>query len=457
MKKLFTLSVLLVLTCLLGNSALAQSGSGNSWTTTIEVKETIDFTGLPKNGDRPSATIQYGDNYTITGISLNNGENRTFTTGYPISISGQSFTTLTTNPNNLPVNYNGWGVSHTIAASYFGNAHVGDIIRVNYTNRGNDYNPWFKYMDYSDFTELQNVKVEGNGYFQAAINQDALTYLQANGLRFQGTGFTMTSVELIGQATDAYPGNTWQLYSSSTHNGETYLQKHGENKDYFSIANLQAGDEVTIWGDNGNSGNNAGCRVTSGNTDRGDIAFSTSNHNEGQVIKMQSDGTLQLEFFARYAGIRKIEIKKNVDQTNIFDYDPGYEEYDMYDEFSWEKNGNPATTYNNSGSAGFQLNGKDANYVTFSGSKITTNNRIALTGAANEWTFDFGLVPPGNNGDYSYFSICNLREGDRVVISYINESENPLIFASGENNGEYYYDGCAAFKDDNRNGFLNEV
>ena len=456
MKKLFTLSVLFVLTCLLGNRALAQNGSGNSWTTTIEVKETIDFTGLPKNGDRPSATIQYGDNYKITGISLNNGENRTFTTGYPISISGQSFTTLTTNPNNLPANYNGWGVSHTIAASYFGNAHVGDIIRVNYTNRGNDYNPWFKYMDYSDFTELQNVKKEGNGYFQAAINQDALTYLQANGLRFQGTGFTMTSVELIGQATNAYPGNTWQLYSSSTHNGETYLQKHGEDKDYFSIANLQAGDEVTIWGDNGNSGNNAGCRVTSGNTDRGDIAFSTSNHNEGQVIKMQSDGTLQLEFFARYAGIRKIEIKKNVDQTNIFDYDPGYEEYDMYDEFSWEKNGNPATTYNNSGSAGFQLNGKDANYVTFSDSKITTNNRIALTGAPNEWTFDFGLVPPGENDDYSYFSICNLREGDRVVISYINESENPLIFASGENNGEYYYNGCAAFKDDNRNGVLNE-
>ena len=449
--------LLLALVCLLGNRGLAQSGSGNSWTTTIEVKETIDFTGLPKDGDRPSATIQYGDNYKITGISLNNGENRTFTTGYPISISGQSFTTLTTDPNNLPANYNGWGVSHTIAASYFGNAHVGDIIRVNYTNRGNDYNPWFKYMDYSDFTELQSVKKEGNGYFQAAINQDALTYLQANGLRFQGTGFTMTSVELIGQATNAYPGNTWQLYSSGTHNGETYLQKHGENKDYFSIANLQAGDEVTIWGDNGNSGNNAGCRVTSGNTDRGDIAFSTSNHNEGQVIKMQSDGTLQLEFFARYAGIRKIEIKKNVDQTNIFDYDPGYEEYDMYDEFSWEKNGNPATTYNiNSGSAGFQLNGKDANYVTFSGSKITTNNRIALTGAANEWTFDFGLVPPGNNGDYSYFSICNLREGDRVVISYINESENPLIFASGENNGEYYYDGCAAFKDDNRNGVLNE-
>ena len=128
----------------------------------------------------------------------------------------------------------------------------------------------------------------------------------------------------------------------------------------------------------------------------------------------------------------------------------------MYDEFSWEKNGNPATTYSNSGSAGFQLNGEDANTSIFLGSKITTNNRIALTGAANEWTFDFGLVPPGNNGDYSYFSICNLREGDRVVISYINESERSLDFRQWGKRWEYYYDGCAAFKDDNRNGVLNE-
>lgn len=452
--------LLLALVCLLGNRALAQTNRP-TYTTTTEVKETIDFTGLQKNGDRPLATILWGANYTITGISADNGENRTFTTGYPISVSGQSFTTLTTNPNNLPVDYNGWGVSHTIDKNYFENAQVGDIIRVNYTNRGNDYNPWFKDMDYHDFTDLQNVKKEGNGYFQAAINQDALSYLQANGLRFQGTGFTMTSVELIGQATDAYPGNTWQLYSSSTHNGETYLQKHGENKDYFKIANLKAGDEVTIWGDNGNSGNNAGCRVTSGNTDKnGNITFSSSNHNEGQVIKMQTDGTLEIEFFARWSGIRKIEIKSQVDQKTVFDYDPGYEEYDMYDDFSWDKYDhdvltNPKTTYSLTGTAGFQLNGADAKYITLSGSKITANNRIALTGDANAWTFDFGLVPPGNNGDYSYFSICNLREGDRVVISYINESEDPLIFASGYKENAFYYNGCAAFKDENRDGVLN--
>ena len=469
MKKTFAFIVLVVLMFSPGNRALAQSGSGNSWTTTIEVKEAIDFTGWNwANSGAPNANVTWDGN-SISSISGTNGStlNRMYTNlnySFFVGTSSQSSEPTSTTIYSGTVVFNTWdsSLNFTINNSQFANAKVGDIIRVNYTDKvtsggENNYNPIFKYVQsWDDFNALQNVKEEGDNYFQAAINSEALTELQARGLRLQGRGFTLTSVELISTPSD--PGNTWQLWKSDTHN-ETYLQKYSSSNDYFNITNLQAGDEVTIWGDNGNSGNNgdnAGCRVTSGNTDRGDIAFSTSNHNEGQVIKMQSDGTLQLEFFAQWSGIRKIEIKRNVDQTNIFDYDPGYEEYDMYDEFSWEKNSNPATTYNLTGSAGFLLNGADAKYITLSGSKITTNNRIALTGDANEWTFDFGLVPPGYNGGYSYFSICNLREGDRVVISYINESENPLIFASGENNGVYYYDGCAAFKDDNRNGVLNE-
>lgn len=333
--------LLMLLMCLLGSNALAQS---NTWTTTIEVKETIDFTGWEQqaNNTPGDADIIWNGN-SITSIQGKNGNNldREFT-NFPISVG-----------------------------------------------KGGD-----------------------------------------------------TSY--------------WRLWKGS--HGQTYLQKHNSDNDTFSIGNLQEGDEVTIWGDGGQN-NNGGFRVTSGNTNHNNenIGFNNDSHQANQTLKMSSDGTLDLYFYNQYSGVLKIEIKKNIDQTTTFDYDPGYEEYDMYDEFSWVKNNNPATTYNfNNGSAGFQLNGADAKYITLSDSKITANNRIALTGNANEWTFDFGLVPPGNNGDYSYFSICNLREGDRVVISYINESENPLIFASGENNGEYYYNGCAAFKDDNRNGVLNE-
>ena len=330
----------MLLVCLLGSNALAQTRT--TYTTLTEVKEIIDFTGLPMpddpDNDRPNAEIDW-EGTTIKGISGINGVefSRLFTTNYPISVGTSG-------------NWHVWRGSH----------------------------------------------------------------------------------------------------------GQTYLQKN-TNNDSFSISNLKTGDEVTIWGDNGDQ--NGGFRVTSTNTswDGNDITFNNNSHQANQTLKMSSNGTLELYFYNRYSGVLKIEIKREIDQATTFDYDPGYEQYDLYDEFSWGKNENPATTYNfNNGSAGFQLNGSDAKYITLSGSKITTNNRIALTGAANEWTFDFGLVPPGTNGDYSYFSICNLREGDRVVISYINESENPLIFASGENNGEYYYNGCAAFKDDNRNGVLNE-
>lgn len=339
----------MLLMCLLGSNALAQS---NTWTTTIEVKETIDFTGwkLKQNQwgyETQDAQITWAGAYiqSISGTGTNDETLSRSYTDYPISVS---------NPGDTNGDWHLWGSGSTAS----------------------------------------------------------------------------------------------------------YLQKQRENNNSatFSIGNLKKGDVVTIYGDNGNQ--DGGFQVTSGNTNHNNenISFD-QNHKANRDLTMNGDGTLTLtlQFYGNYSGILKIEIKKNINQTTTFDYDPGYEEYDMYDEFSWKKDEqNPATTYNNSGSAGFQLNGADAKYITFAGSKITANNRIALTGNANAWTFDFGLVPPGNNGDYSYFSICNLREGDRVVISYINESENPLIFASGYKDGEYYYDGCAAFKDDNRNGVLND-
>lgn len=458
MKKLFTFAVFLALSYLLGNSAMAQNQTIYSMVT--EVKETIDFTGWSsQNNGTANADVTWNSN-TISSISGNNGSNlnRSYTSlehQFFFGNGSQSSEPTTSTIYSGWIVFDSWSSTLVINRGQFNNANVGDIIRVNYTNKGSDYNPWFKYVgSWGDLNALQNVKEEGEGYFQAVINQEALNEIKANGLRFQGVGFTLTSVQLISQP--SYPKNTWRLWRSDTHS-ETYLQKYSQNADYFNITNLQNGDVVTIWGDNGQNG---GCRVTQGTTDRNgqDITFSTENHNEGQQIKMGSNGTLQLQFFGQWSGIRKIEIKREIEQRTIFDYDPGYEEYDMYDEFSWEKNNNPATTYSNSGSAGFNLNGVPANYVTFSGSKITTNNRFALTGAANEWTFDFGLVPPGQNGDYSFLSICNLREGDRVVISYINDSENPLVFASGINSqtNEFYYEGCAAFKDDNRNGVLND-
>lgn len=305
-----------------------------------------------------------------------------------------------------------------------------------------------------DFTGWEQQTNNTPGDADIIWNGNNITSIQGkngNNLNREFTNFPIS----VGHGGDGDTGY-WRLWKGS--HLQTYLQKHNSSDDTFSIGNLQKGDVVTIWGDGGQN-NNGGFRVTSGNTNHNNenIGFNNDSHQANETLQMSSGGTLELNFYNQYSGVLKIEIKRLIDQTTTFDYDPGYEEYDMYDEFSWAKSGNPATTYNfNNGAAGFQLNGADAKYITLSGSKITANNRIALTGNANAWTFDFGLVPPGTNGDYSYFSICNLREGDRVVISYINESEDPLIFASGYKNGDYYYDGCAAFKDDNRNGVLND-
>ena len=467
--------LLLALVCLLGNWALAQTNRP-TYTTTTEVKETIDFTGWnwADNGDA-NASVTW-ENNSISSITGTNGStlNRTYTNlnhsffvGTSSQSSGTTSTTIYDDPDVIFNTFDGSVINFTISNNQFTNANVGDIIRVNFKDKGDDYEPKFKIVStWNDFSDLQNIIDHGDDYFQAVINQNALNELQSNGLRLQGLGFTLTSVELI--STPNNPANTWRLWRSNDNN-ETYLQKYSSSNDYFNITNLQAGDEVTIWGDNGQNG---GCNITSGNANPQSISF----NGNGQKITMQSNGTLQLQFTGQWSGIRKIEIKSQVDQKTVFDYDPGYEEYDMYDEFSWAKNNNPATTYSLTGSAGFQLNGADAQYAKFSGSKITTNNRIALNVAPNygsndygenvtnndEWAFDFGLVPPGNDGDYSFLSICNLREGDRVVISYINEygnieDGNPLIFASrGNTETGFYYDGSSAFKDDDRDGVLDE-
>ena len=94
--------------------------------------------------------------------------------------------------------YDGWGVSSTVDVKYFEVAEVGDIIYCSVKDVTSDYNPLFKYQNWQDFTELM---VEGEfdkdeTHFQATINEGALTYLKANGLRFQGVGFTLTKVEL---------------------------------------------------------------------------------------------------------------------------------------------------------------------------------------------------------------------------------------------------------------------
>ncbi len=93
--------------------------------------------------------------------------------------------------------YNGWGVSSTVDPKYFEVAEVGDIIYCSVKDVTSEFNPIFKYQDWSDFTDIQATLAKDETHFEGKIaTAEALDYLQKNGLRFQGVGFTLTKVEL---------------------------------------------------------------------------------------------------------------------------------------------------------------------------------------------------------------------------------------------------------------------
>ncbi|MBR6885274.1 MAG: hypothetical protein IKN01_06165 [Prevotella sp.] len=248
--------------------------------------------------------------------------------------------------------------------------------------------------------------------------------------------------------------NNWYLWKGS--HGITYLQKGNAANDYFYIDNLKAGDVVTVWGDPGN-GN--GFIVASNNNDcyNQTLSLEWDIEKAGQIITMNGDGPLQLQFTGQYSGVEKITIKS---RTSHFDYDPGYEEYDMYDEFSEndpkkcrleENNGKPYTYYTLSNeNTGINYGNQTAQYIILHKSKITANNRIAIDPNAGTWRFNYGLRAP-DEGKWANFSICNLKEGDRVVFSYTGTA--PKFSSNGENGS---YNGAKAFADKYNDGVFDE-
>ncbi len=249
-------------------------------------------------------------------------------------------------------------------------------------------------------------------------------------------------------------------------NDPSYLQFDATDgsERYVYIHHLGVNDQVTI-----QLASNTRCYLMSSNTSAGDAGTSgiqlPQNADRSQSLTVtNNDGVLALRLTnesGNYPGIRYIGIRvyKEV-KDPAFDYDPGYEEYDMYDEFTYKGNNNNAqpsndTQFNTNNGAGFKLNGKEARYITFDASKITANNRIAVEQTDASWRFNFGLRPPtdNTNGVWSNFSVCNLRVGDRVLVSYMGGPED-LVFSSAGNSSTYA--GCAAFADKWNDGVYNE-
>lgn len=224
----------------------------------------------------------------------------------------------------------------------------------------------------------------------------------------------------------------------------------------FYIHHLNVNDKVTIA-----LGYNTRCYINSDNTNVTQGSQYTSNQ-ELTILNNNNDGVLEFSITnedGQWPGILNIGIQvyKEVKDPR-FDYDPGYEEYDMYDEFTYKGNNNNSqssndTQFNANNPAGFDLNGNAANYITFTKSKISANNRIAVD-QSGTWRFNYGLRPPTDNTEtWSNFSVCNLRAGDRVVVSYMGGPED-LVFSSAGNSSTY--NGCAAFVDKWNDGVYHD-
>ncbi len=155
----------------------------------------------------------------------------------------------------------------------------------------------------------------------------------------------------------------------------------------------------------------------------------------GNTFTMTAKGKLVVSI-TRYWNIKSITIQH--DDAATYGYDPAVEIYDLYN-----VTGNYSTS-----DADFQLNGGTAKYITNLQSGIALNNRIAVSPTSDGQTYQWAFNDHGLKAQWSWhnFSVCNLVEGDRVVIQYTGQA----TFSSVGRNGGY--NGCAAFKDTENNG-----
>jgi hypothetical protein len=93
--------------------------------------------------------------------------------------------------------FDAWSATLVIEPAKFADVVEGGVIRVYYKDKGSDYNSIFKHVDsWGDWDELQGLKKEYDGFFESTVTPEVIEELKTQGLRFQGLGFTITSVIL---------------------------------------------------------------------------------------------------------------------------------------------------------------------------------------------------------------------------------------------------------------------
>ena len=94
--------------------------------------------------------------------------------------------------------FDSWSATLVIDPVKFVDVVEEGIIRVYYKDKGDDFNPIYKHVaSWGDWAEFQNIiNTKTDGYFEAKVTPEVIDELKSEGLRFQGLGFTITSVIL---------------------------------------------------------------------------------------------------------------------------------------------------------------------------------------------------------------------------------------------------------------------
>ena len=217
----------------------------------------------------------------------------------------------------------------------------------------------------------------------------------------------------------AQGADKFSVRKSSGTNPTYGLQNTNSGGRLFVISNLYSGDKVTF-------NASATLAVQNGNAE---------GSNNDYTIKAKGDLAVQVP---QNGWIYSITISH--DDVGAYSYDPAVEVYDLY---------NVTGSYGTS-DAGFNLNSRPALYLTNLQGGLALNNRIAISQSSqgtSQWVFnDHGLKAQWS---WHNLSICNLKEGDRVVILYTGQA---TFSSAGQSGG---YNGCAAYKDVENDGEFN--
>ncbi len=169
----------------------------------------------------------------------------------------------------------------------------------------------------------------------------------------------------------------------------------------------------------------------------------------GNTFTMSAKGKLVVNL-TRYWNIKSITIKH--DNSAVWNYDPSIETYDIY--YVTTQN----IQSNNLIEADFPLDYDDlpAQYLTNLQGGMALNKRIAISqvmyngNITTPWTLqNYGGLKSLYN--WHNFAICDLKEGDRVVIQIW--SGQAKFSSKAENMA---YNGCSAFLDVQNNGDFDE-